>query len=624
LKELIGNSEFDGAVVIRSILKKLDVSFDYLNDGVTKRNSPHVRLDNISKSEFSSHAGELYHGTSFSGAASILKSKTFSKGSAYDRLSLSSDITSAMKFGDTVFVFDAKKLQRKRAKKIRYFSNDQLESYYKYNGKYPSEDDLSGAIISDIYKSEKEWYVPLPFSFEDEDLIKIILINTGNFNCDSAKEKLESITVKPIQIISYIPTGHNKSVATSENYEINAAESKFQIYNIFQLNHLFETESKKYIKNLKKDYMNRLNCDESEATMYVKNTKEYWFINNIHRELEKIRNNKEIRHQSDADDIINAIDAIKYIYENYADAFNGSDGGLNTIQSIIKNILNLRSQLVLTLESQFFSSQDKLEELIRSYLKGGGMSNFGRKSIFSWMEKNPTKIREILDTNYNSTDSHESVEFRKENIIRSFLERTEKIDSVENDILRKFPISVIDNPKFEHLNDGKLRDIFEKNSNININTIMNRIDYASGRKLDMLHSIEHMFYENNPDKKPKYDYKDLRDISLFIGNLNDQFKNKSISKSKLESLLDSRTESIIHAILMRQWSFQKNENEPIIPLIVESIEDNIDHLDLSQFFSEEDSHGKINIHYFNGIDPSPSKKEALLSVLKDFFFMPKI
>ncbi len=168
----------------------------------------------IPSGELSAHQGFFYHGSELRNALSILKSGTFVGAGAFTRLSLTSDLSVAAKFGDTIFVFDAKKLQRRGAKKMNYADQNLMKKMMEQSGKYPDENDLKNPWISDLYMYEKEWVLPLPYNIEPGDLVKIIYFSDERNAEDSryredyssaneAFAALDGVTDVPIEVMSY-------------------------------------------------------------------------------------------------------------------------------------------------------------------------------------------------------------------------------------------------------------------------------------------------------------------------------------------------------------------------------------------------------------------------------------
>ena len=140
-------------------------------------------LEKIPNREVSQNDGFLYHGTNFENAISVLAAGKFLAFGAFTRLCLTSDLPMTGKFGDVVFVFDAKKLQRKGAKKMNY-DNEKIR---KEHSPEINENWIKNPWISDVYKREKEWIVKLPFEFTKEDLVKVIVFKSSYDEDGSAK-----------------------------------------------------------------------------------------------------------------------------------------------------------------------------------------------------------------------------------------------------------------------------------------------------------------------------------------------------------------------------------------------------------------------------------------------------
>jgi hypothetical protein len=157
------------------------------------------------KQEFSALGKYLYHATdNIEEAYSMLKSRAIYRlSSSFSNVSFTSDIRSTGKFGAIVFVFDAGKLQRRGVKKVKYLSDeDVVNRGFAGTETYEREKPV---YISEIYRYELEWALPLPFEFKDS-LVKILVIISDpeeEQEAQQIKEKLEKASYVPIEIEYY-------------------------------------------------------------------------------------------------------------------------------------------------------------------------------------------------------------------------------------------------------------------------------------------------------------------------------------------------------------------------------------------------------------------------------------
>lgn len=512
LKELIGKGEFEAAVIIRSIIKKVEISYDHLTEDYKKRHDSYIDLKNLPNSKISEHSGEFYHGTNFAEAASVLKSKTFVKASSFSRLSLTTDITSAMKFGDVIFVFDAKRLQRKGAKKIRYMNmnmNDRLmEEYKKNTGKYPNEDDKKKPIITDVYLEEKEWFVRLPFTFNDSDLLKLIIVKSDYFDANKAKEKLESITSAPVQIISE-PSFSTSPLKTSKNQEIESVEIVHNVFGTLVVASQFIQESNKLLNSLKKRYAEKFSVTNPEdANFYVKRTNVYYFVTLVSKILQDMREgSRRANSLSDGLKFTGKINELKHVFDSTRyEKFETDESDTLKLKNALKDIIEYEESFKKSIQKSFLSNNDDIDRFIKEYLYGNHWSDVKmshlkdfRDVVTSYLDNNPEKVSEI----YSDPSGDK---YRKKQFLEYFIEKTNNLRSWPLEILRLTPLSVINNSNFQNLKNEDVENIFYQNENLKefnfIEEIKNKFNGASDKKKDLLHLIEQIFYKDNPDKKP--------------------------------------------------------------------------------------------------------------------------
>lgn len=189
-KFFVSNKDFESVKKINKLILLL-------------KNRPRPTTDREKpRHERASYEQYLYHGTSLADALSILKNNTFVKSGAYYKLSLTPDLTIAGNFGDVVFVFDAKKLQRRGARKIKYLSEEEI---LKLERSGEIAENLDKSKLPERYMAEKEWYIPLPFTFKNDELVKLIVLgseHTSKENREKFKYIIESLHDIPVQIMN--------------------------------------------------------------------------------------------------------------------------------------------------------------------------------------------------------------------------------------------------------------------------------------------------------------------------------------------------------------------------------------------------------------------------------------
>lgn len=224
------------------------------------------KLMKLPSGEVSAHQGFFYHGSELRNAISILKSGTFVGAGAFTRLSLTSDLSVAAKFGDTIFVFDAKKLQRSGVKKMNYGDFKTIEGIKDSDGKPVDENYLKNPWITNLYRYEKEWVLPLPYQMEPGDLVKIIYFsktkdreNGGGHNnqyssANEAFAELDASTDVPVEVMNYPSFGaHSPSTSKKVAPEsVNLTELTYSTIlseqsTIEQLEKIYNEEANKRI-----------------------------------------------------------------------------------------------------------------------------------------------------------------------------------------------------------------------------------------------------------------------------------------------------------------------------------------------------------------------------------------
>jgi 8-oxo-dGTP pyrophosphatase MutT (NUDIX family) len=467
-------------------------------------------LTKLPSAEQSAHSGFFYHGSELRNAISILNSGIFVGAGAFTRLSLTSDISVASKFGDTIFVFDAKKLQRSGAKKMNYGDIALTEKIREQSGGKVDENYIKNPWISDLYRYEKEWILPLPYEIRPGDLVKIIYFSkTGNrddsgysgqyASADEAFSALDAVTEVPIEVVNY-PSFGAHSPSASKKIESSSTDLTELVYSsIFSeqstidgLERKYNIESERMVAD--KSYL----ADANRGVLYrydwlktllfkmrvlaqrlggsargldFKSLYDASQILDFYKEIERI---KEI-----ADSGLNRADDLKWLY-NFKDEYearNFVEPYLNNIIKICNNMLNKRDNFQnLILKKQFGEPEASEEEkYIVTYFAGSYdlpelISNRAR----TWCAKNIDKvlsisnIKEYLDThgpsvlgsNYNSyakkMDDY-SINSRKKDLL-IYADPS----PVPDDIFVQNFLSLIDNQNLQSISDDRLDRLARK------------------------------------------------------------------------------------------------------------------------------------------------------------------
>ena len=453
LKYFMQIKDYDSSNKIRNILRLLTESSRKFEQ----------RLHYTPRREFAKPDKYLYHGTNGADAYSILKDKTVIKGTAFTNLSLTTDITSASKFGDVILVFDAKRLQRNGAKKMHYYPE---KSYLKqFEIGRESESSEGKPFISDIYKYEQEWSVKLPFKFKDGDLIKIIILKDKieelgeEYRKRAPKERikqiLESISNVPIEI-EYVPSYSQRGMEETMEEDVEKGPFRNVIFNkvlapITEIKNIGGKIVRDEIEKIKKDY--------PEGAEYL------------------IRN----------DSIINSINHIYgNIWEPFAHGTSNWDGllNLNKIMEAIdsaKRVLESEnfkysriSSLAPALTSIRDSRDDVLEVFKKTHLKNdndyakailGYSSSYYfdlKPDLIEWINNNPNKFQTlVLDSDtYKNMIKREG---GRETSADYLIEDISNIENMSDEYWRDHPIRLLDHKYFWKMPVERVRDIFKNN-----------------------------------------------------------------------------------------------------------------------------------------------------------------
>lgn len=401
----------------------------------------------------------FYHGTNALDAASILKNKNFSKSSAFDRLSLSSDLAAAAKFGDVVFVFDAARLQRKGAKKMKYISEEQtkqLSKNYEEFNKYHSEDSKK-AKISDIYQYEREWYARLPFNFSDDDLIKIIILKRYDSieNRERIKIYLEQFTKAPIEI--YQSASYFRSSKSSSPSELSMPLIDLRNILITGVSHhafkLIE-ESRKIADSMDKNSIEFYDFkrDVLSSINYIyRNIQEYDHLfrpdSNFSPELDSSRLKKFFEN---IEGFVSHLEKI---------ALKNSEYNI-LVEHASKLLESLKKSIDLSVQAAEGEDESSFYRLLLSKYNSTYHSPF-RNKLIKWMEDNINEVSQIIKNEDLRYSNHSAEKYRN---IGTFLTNIKNVIDVPADIWKRFPISLLDNDNFYQYPSSKYKEIFENNS----------------------------------------------------------------------------------------------------------------------------------------------------------------
>lgn len=456
-------------------------------------------LNKQKKSEISEHEGYLYHGTNFANALSVLSSGEFLPMGTFTRLSLTSYLPVSGKFGDIVFVFDAKKLQRKGAKKMSY-SDEKTSSYLSKINPEIDENYIKNPWITDLYKYEKEWIMPLPYKFSKEDLVKIIIFKSRDD--DSAKtffdyilENNDKFSNIDVEIMAYPSYGQNRP-GQSKKESINDSEF-FTIKDIK--------------KELGESYSNILKSIDLHKSIYEKNKKEnidlpylaqydviYSFLLRFKRQLQDMLSGMK-----------------KYDVESFDRMYNLVD-----VEEKIKSLNDLINRFTSNIKELI--SSNRYNDMVYIYGKNWPVLF---KPVLDFIYKNFN----TEDLNYNQTIETDSIPASINNASRVISNRVnQKSDElISSKTLIEIVLDYFNKSSFSRNEtlDEKVRTKLIENLNI-------------FRDIDKLKKdIENYIDENSEEKTKHWDKNEI--LSKFSGSfllhkLSDLYKLASPSKVKDE------------------------------------------------------------------------------------------
>ncbi len=495
LKHYLRQKDFPAAYEVRSLLKKLFMSASHTIEDYKKRYEENPDIKQLPKREQAAHSGLLYHGTYLADALSVLKNNTFQKGSAFDRLSLSSDMTTAMKFGDTIFAFDAGKLQHRGAKKMKYVSEKQMQEHQKQTGTYVNEDDPKNPKIFDIYRYEREWFVWLPFTFKSDELVKVIFVKPEWRKpelIERAKNLLQEATKVPVQIIAY-PNYAQHGLETSKEEEFKGGDIKFNLYQTFGIGHEFMSKAreilaqeKKRIKEKHPDY------NDGDIKYTIEHSGWYYLMNGVYRELQQMNERRHSPSLYDGQQLDEYFRNIQYVYDRI-DWNEYTTLPAAPLKPLLEKLLSKREPLKEAFTDSFLSDEKDLEKAIGNYASSW-MRPY-REKLKAWMEGHLDKFVSYVQglregASYDITTS-----------AREFIRETDKLTQLPDTILTSFPGSAIDNKHFENLGEDRIRRMVSHNPNLQDYEFKYELERSSGSRRKALELVRDIYYGEHPESQ---------------------------------------------------------------------------------------------------------------------------
>ena len=392
-------------------------------------------LRKLPSKEQSAHEGFFYHGSELRNAISILKSNKFVPSGAFTRLSLTTDQNVASKFGDTVFVFDAKKLQRRGAKKMNYGDVDLIEKIRKDTGKDIDENYIKNPWIANLYRDEKEWIMQLPYEMRPGELVKIIYFGDTKNRDDSgyreaqvstneAFEALDAVTDVPIDIFNYpsfgthIPTRSKKVDYSSVNLTELVYSSIFKEQNtIDKLEEKYNKASKQLIRDESYIHDNKFIYTNDVFKSSIRKVRNLLYnigsqirgfgfndvydseaVLKFYKEIELIKN--YLNNNIYRDDLWKMTSIYNFEYADEALEFLSPY--INGLKNILEQILINKDKFLAETFSQYFGEEEVSKDKIYiiTYFAGDiYLPEDIRSEAQKWCVKNFEKILSIPDLN---------------------------------------------------------------------------------------------------------------------------------------------------------------------------------------------------------------------------------
>lgn len=505
-------------------------------------------LNKIRKSELAEHEGYLYHGTNFKNALSILSSGRFVPFGAFTRLSLSSKLSLVGKFGDIVFVFDAKKLQRKGATKMSYHDDKTREQLRKVNPDI-DENYIKNPWISDIYKEESEWIMPLPFDFSKDDLIKIIIFKRGNDD-DNAKLLFDYISDNldvNVEMQNYPSYGRNnpsKSKADIPEKEELDLESNIKKYigeSVISINKIKNLCDEIYKEKGRKDISAEsfTRYDHIRRAVYTIYSK----INDVSSFIKKLDKYSSYDLTYTIDKIKEIEQEINYFKNMISDNYRNSDlsflygdNWMEYFKNIIDSILELKisdsknladRRLNIFVEKQFNENSDT-EKIVKYFNNNSfGSEKEFYKKIKVWLSQNfnlvsdPEEIKNKIIDYYNSKGLKPNNDTISDYSIESKISDISKITKpnfVPDYIYQKSIWTLLDSEYLQEISDERLKKIIIGIENKTVDDIIKyRLPYEKdeSKRCKLLIAAREIAKLTNE----KIDFTDLDFTEEYLNNL---------------------------------------------------------------------------------------------------------
>ena len=505
-------------------------------------------LNKIRKSELAEHEGYLYHGTNFKNALSILSSGRFVPFGAFTRLSLSSKLSLVGKFGDIVFVFDAKKLQRKGATKMSYHDDKTREQLKKVNPDI-DENYVKNPWISDIYKEELEWIMPLPFDFSKDDLVKIIIFKRGNDD-DNAKLLFDYISDNldvNVEMQNYPSYGRNnpsKSKADIPEKEELDLESNIKKYigeSVISINKIKNLCDEIYKEKGRKDISAEsfIRYDHIRRAVYTIYAK----INDVSSFIKKLDKYSSYHLTYTIDKIKEIEQEINYFKNMISDNYRNSDlsflygdNWMEYFKNIIDSILELKisdsknladRRLNIFVEKQFNENSDT-EKIVKYFNNNSfGSEKEFYKKIKVWLSQNfnlisnPEEIKNKIIDYYNSKGFKPNDDTISDYSIESKISDISKITKpnfVPDYIYQKSIWTLLDSEYLQEISDERLKKIIIGIENKTVDDIIKyRLPYEKDESkiCKLLIAVREIAKLTNE----KIDFTDLDFTEEYLNNL---------------------------------------------------------------------------------------------------------
>lgn len=512
-------------------------------------------LEKIPKKDLSAHDGFFYHGTNFQNAISILRSGRFVPLGVFTRLCLSPYLPLTGKFGDVVFVFDAKKLQRKGAKKMNYGTTEQLVALNKID-KNIDENWIKNPWISDVYKPEKEWVIKLPFDFSKDDLIKVIIFkdhrdNNSQLFFDYIVEKNNELGGVDVEIKDY-PSIGKRSPAISkrvvdESFERDSIFKKNIGESLISIKKAVKLHQEISKKNLKKewedsiDYVNnndevrktliRLDYkiyDLSSAVKKINIFESFHEMESVSEKLEEINNILKFFEEIEENKKSYPLERIGYFYgENWFELFSPVINIITNLNITDNNNIPINKNISTSKDIVYKANMDKsLKEIsnntkIENVIGFAGDKGYGKSlkrslvkqwcadnfDIFNDMASLSSEIREYMDgkEKYKHVDVDElinSLGYKINDLIKDA-----HPSKVKDEVYAKNLYYFVDSKFLNEISEERLSRIVDINSSlsdkrdITANDLMNyRYPYADSSKKEIILSIAKKLAEKNSEK----------------------------------------------------------------------------------------------------------------------------